>query len=73
MRLATASLCVSEHNSVVTELSAQLPIFGLANLLSLMASEEPMDISAVVPADEAAPKAPDSSKPTKKSTHELPW
>ena len=32
MRLATASLCVSE------ELSAQLPIFGLANLLSLMAS-----------------------------------
>ena len=34
--------------------------------------EEPMDLSAV-PEDGTAFKPPETSKPTKKPTHELPW
>lgn len=34
--------------------------------------EEPMDVSAAA-AEEVASKPLDAPKPTKKSTHELPW
>ena len=37
-RASTPPSPALEHNSVITELNALLPIFGLANLLSLMAS-----------------------------------